>query len=218
MATIEAFSLVVLLSGKGSNLQAILNAIREQKLHAKVSLVVSDQAQAQGLMIAKNAGIATVLLSKNDYPERENFDRALIREIEKHTHDLVVLAGFMRILSNTFVQHFAGKLINIHPSLLPAFKGLHTHRRVLDAQQKIHGCSVHYVSAELDGGPVIAQAHCKVSQQDNEQSLNNKVQSLEHQLYPKVIQWIIEKRVCLQDDKLIIEPPIQEHELAKFSE
>ena len=218
MANIEAFSLVVLLSGKGSNLQAILNAIGDQRLCAKVSLVLSDQAQAQGLKIAKDAGITTALLNKSDYPDRESFDSALIQEIEKHPHDLIVLAGFMRILSNTFVQHFAGKLINIHPSLLPAFKGLHTHRRVLDAQQKIHGCSVHYVSAELDGGPVIAQAHCKVSQQDNEQSLNNKVQSLEHQLYPKVIQWIVEKRVCLQDDKLIIEPAIQKHELSRLSD
>jgi len=218
MAKIEVFSLVVLLSGKGSNLQAILNAIENGQLHAKVSLVISDQAHAQGLLIAQNGGIPTVTLNKSDYQDRQSFDCALVNEIEKHAVDLVVLAGFMRILGKTFVEHFSGKLINIHPSLLPAYKGLHTHRRVLDAREKIHGCSVHYVSAELDGGPVIAQARCEIGKQDTEQTLKEKVQGLEHQLYPKVIQWIVEKRVCLQGGNLIIETVLQEHDPTRFLE
>ncbi len=217
MTNSEPFSLIVLLSGKGSNLQAILNAIRDNKLRARVSLVISDREQAQGLVIAKAACLPCLVIKAADYPDRGCFDQALIREIENYPVDLVVLAGFMRILSANFVNHFSGKLINIHPSLLPAYKGLHTHQRVLDAHEKNHGCSVHFVSAELDGGPVIAQAHYTISNKDNEESLKNKVQQLEHQLYPKVIQWIIDKRVTLLDDNLIIEPAIKMHELPVLS-
>jgi phosphoribosylglycinamide formyltransferase-1 len=212
-ASTPSFTLVVLLSGKGSNFQAILEYIREHSLNISIATVISNKADAKGLVIAQENNIDALFIDPKQYPNKTNFDLALQKEINKANPDLIVLAGFMRILSNDFVEHFSPRLINIHPSLLPKFKGLHTHQRALDDHESEHGCSVHYVSAELDGGPVIAQVSFRITEHDNLDSLQTKVQQLEHKLYPLVIQWISEKRVSLNNNQLNIEPEINKHEL-----
>lgn len=190
----STFFIVVLLSGKGSNLQAILNYIQQQQLNIKISAVICDRSEALGLEIAKQHGVATFYINPKDFATRQAFDLALQNQISSLPCDLIVLAGFMRILSADFVNYFAGKLINIHPSLLPKFKGLNTHQRVLDANEKTHGCTVHYVSAELDNGPIIAQSQFNVQPSDDATTLQKKVHALEHKLYPQVIQSIAEKK------------------------
>ena len=182
------FRLVVLISGNGSNLQAIINAIQQDQLDAKIVLVVSNKAAAFGLERAHKANIATKILPDKDYPTREAYDIALKEIIEHYKPDLIILAGFMRILSASLVRHFKDKIINIHPSLLPKYKGLNTHQRVLEAGDKIHGVTVHYVTDELDGGPIIAQASLEVAATDTAEELKVKIHQLEHELYPKVIQ------------------------------
>lgn len=200
--TSTAFSIIVLLSGKGSNLKAIIDAIQKQSLNIKIKAVISDRNQALGLKIAEDHQIPAIYLNPKLFENRQAFDQALQKQIDQIVCELIVLAGFMRILSDDFVKHFEGKLINIHPSLLPKFKGLNTHQRAIEAQEKVHGCSVHYVSAELDGGPVIAQRQFNVSLDDNAHSLQEKVHTLEHQLYPQVIQWIAEQSVSLNNGKI----------------
>lgn len=207
------FSIIVLLSGKGSNLQAILEHIEKHKLNIRISAVISNKVDALGLVIAQNNNIQNIFIDPAQYIDRTDFDAALLRKIESYQSDLIVLAGYMRILSDSFVEHFVHKLINIHPSLLPKFKGMHTHRRVLESKEKLHGCSVHFVNPELDSGPVIAQAKCTVDEQDTEKSLKEKVHQLEHQLYPLVIEWIANKRISLENRTLKIQPKIQTHEL-----
>jgi len=192
--------LVVLISGRGSNLKAILDAIDAGQLPAEVSAVISNRADAPGLEYARQRAIDTLALDAADYPDRDAYDRALQGMIDLFNPGLVVLAGFMRILSPAFVQHYAGRLINIHPSLLPAFRGLDTHRRAIEAGHEVHGASVHYVTEELDGGPVIAQVRVPVLPDDSADTLAQRVLKQEHRLYVKVIQWIAEGRVTLDDD------------------
>ncbi|MZR61494.1 phosphoribosylglycinamide formyltransferase [Alcanivorax sp. DP30] len=191
--------LAVLISGSGTNLQAILDAIAAGNLHARVPVVLSNKAEAGGLQRARQAGIATEILDHRDFDSREAFDQAMIDKLEPYEPQTLVLAGFMRILSPVFVRHFAGRLINIHPSLLPKYRGLHTHARALEAGDREHGCSIHFVTEELDGGPLIAQARVEIVANDNPDSLSNRVQIREHQLYPLVLQWRAEQRLSLDE-------------------
>ncbi len=187
--------IVVLLSGNGSNLQAIIDAIATHQWSITITGVISNNADAYGVQRAQQANIAVTVITKTDYPVRADYDAALQKTIQHYQADLVVLAGFMRILSADFVNHFYGRLINIHPSLLPTYKGLNTHQRVLDAGDKIHGVSVHFVTATLDGGPIIAQMQLDVVDGDNADRLQQRIHQLEHRLYPTIIYWFAQKRL-----------------------
>lgn len=189
-------NVVVLISGSGSNLQALIDAIAAG-LPARIGAVISNRADAYGLVRAQNAGIATAVLDHKGFDGREAFDRALIERIDAQQPDLVVLAGFMRILSAEFVRHYAGRLLNIHPSLLPRYKGLHTHQRALEAGDAEHGCSVHFVTEELDGGPLVVQAVVPVLDGDTPDSLAQRVQRSEHHIYPLAVRWFAEGRLRL---------------------
>jgi len=184
--------LVVLISGNGSNLQAILDRIAAGELSARVAAVISDRADAFGLARAQRAGVAAEVVTRGDYAGAAEFFAALQRRVESFAPDLVVLAGFMRILPPRFVARFDGRLINIHPSLLPRFKGLNTHQRALDAGATVHGATVHLVTAELDAGPVIAQAEVAVEAGDTAESLGARVLREEHRIYPQAIQMLAE--------------------------
>ncbi|PKO83564.1 MAG: phosphoribosylglycinamide formyltransferase [Betaproteobacteria bacterium HGW-Betaproteobacteria-11] len=187
---------VILVSGRGSNMQALLDAA----LPGRCAAVISNRAGAGGLAIAAARGIPAVVVDHRDYPDRETFDAALAAEIERHAPALVLLAGFMRILGTGFVERFAGRLLNIHPSLLPAFRGVDTHARALAAGVRIHGCSVHFVTAALDGGPLIAQAAVPVLVGDDAASLGVRVLAAEHRLYPQVARWFLEGRLRLDGE------------------
>lgn len=186
--------LVVLISGGGSNLQALLDASVSTQAF-KIVGVLSNKADAYGLERARQHDVATAVLKHTDYADRLAFDQALVERIDQWQPDLLILAGFMRILSAEFVHHYAGRLLNIHPSLLPKYKGLHTHQRALDAGDTEHGCSVHFVTPELDGGPVIAQAIVNVMPDDNVDTLSKRVHAAEHKLYPAVVSWLASGRL-----------------------
>ena len=190
-------NVVVLISGSGSNLQALIDSVAHDGNPARIAAVISNRADAYGLQRAKQAGIATELLDHKQFDGREAFDAALIQAIDAHQPDLVVLAGFMRILTPGFVQHYAGRLLNIHPSLLPKYKGLHTHQRALEAGDGEHGCSVHFVTEELDGGPLVVQAVLPVMADDTAESLANRVHQQEHKIYPLAVRWFAEGRLRL---------------------
>jgi len=200
--THSPLKLVVLISGRGSNLKSILEAIDAGKLSAVVRAVISNRADAPGLQYAQARAIDTLALDATDYPQREDYDHALQGMVDLFHPGLVVLAGFMRILSPAFVRHYTGRLINIHPSLLPEFRGLDTHQRAIAAGHKEHGASVHFVSEELDGGPVVAQVRIPVHPDDSSNALAQRVLQQEHRLYVTVIQWITEGRITLADDGL----------------
>lgn len=191
---------VVLISGGGTNLQALIDAQSHDELGGEIVAVVSNVADAYGLKRARDAGINAVALPHREYDSRDAFDGALIKVIERHEPDLVVLAGFMRILTPRFVQRFMGRMINIHPSLLPAYQGLHTHARALADGIDEHGCSVHFVTEELDGGPVAIQAVVKVNKDDTEETLKERVLSREHLIFPIAVRWFLEGRLRLQGD------------------
>lgn len=197
--------LVVLISGSGSNLQAILDACGQTggpaRIRARVVGVLSNRADALGLARATRAGVATAVLDHTGYADRDAFDQAMAGVIDRWQPDIVVLAGFMRILTAGFVQHYQGRLLNIHPSLLPRHKGLHTHRRALEAGDAEHGCSVHFVTPELDGGPVIAQAVMRVVAHDTEATLAERVHQAEHRLYPAVLGWLADQRLQYRDEQ-----------------
>ncbi len=197
--------LAVLISGSGTNLQAIIDAIQARQLHAEVALVLSNSSTAGGLQRAIQAGIPTLTLDHRNYPDRTSFDQAMIAELDRFQPDSVVLAGFMRILTSDFVRHYHGRLINIHPSLLPRYKGLHTHRRALEAGDSEHGCTVHFVTEELDGGPAIARARVPVLTNDNEETLSKRVQSREHELYPRVLDWRATGRLTLGPQGVLLD-------------
>lgn len=195
-------NIVVLVSGSGSNLQAILDAIDAGRLKARVAGVLSNRHDAYALARATARGIPTAVVAHGDFPDRESFDQAMIRLIDAWAPDVVVLAGFMRILTPGFVTHYQGRLLNIHPSLLPKYKGLHTHQRALEAGDREHGCSVHFVTPELDGGPVIAQAIVPVLPDDDEARLTERVHKSEHRLYPQVLVWLADGLLRLQDGQV----------------
>lgn len=195
-------SLVVLISGSGSNLQAIIDAIKNNDLNAEIKVVISNQANATGLERASRENIKTHIVDHKQFPDRGSFDQAMIEIIDPLKPDLVVLAGFMRILSNDFIDHFHNRLINIHPSLLPKYKGLNTHKLAIDNNDAIHGASVHYVSHELDSGPVVIQAEIPVLDTDKAESLASRVLQEEHKIYPMVIKMISEGRLTFDKDQL----------------
>ncbi len=187
--------IVVLISGSGSNLQALIDQLDPR--HGEIVAVLSNRADAFGLRRAEQAGIRTLYLNHRDYPDRTSFDRAMIGALDQLQPDLVVLAGFMRILSAEFVTHYQGRLLNIHPSLLPKHKGLDTHARALEAGDREHGASVHFVTEELDGGPLIIQSRIPVLAEDNPASLAARVQVQEHRMYPLVVNWFASGRLRL---------------------
>ena len=190
-------NIVILISGRGSNMEAIVKAAAAEQWPARVAAVVSNRADAEGLQFAQQHGIATAVVANRDYPTRESFDAALQLVIDAHQPDLVVLAGFLRILTPGFVEHYAGRLLNIHPSLLPAFPGLHTHRQALEAGVKTHGATVHFVTAELDHGPIVAQAEVEVLGGDTEASLSLRVLEQEHVIYPRAVRQFIEGKLSV---------------------
>lgn len=185
--------LVILISGRGSNMQSIIRAIEAGELQADIAAVISNRSDAAGLQTANAAGIATQVIDHRDFDSREAFDKQLAGEIDGYQPDYVILAGFMRILTVAFVEHFAGRLINIHPSLLPKFKGLHTHQRAIEAGEREHGASVHFVTAELDDGPVILQAKVPVLKGDTSETLAARVLIEEHKLYPDALKLLIQQ-------------------------
>ncbi len=191
MSTSSLPNLVILISGRGSNMVSIIEAIKDGQLQARVSAVISNRPDAAGIQYAQQAGIDTAVLDHKAYSSRELFDQALAEKIDHYQPSIVVLAGFMRILSAQFVEHYAGKLINIHPSLLPKFKGLHTHQRAIDAGETEHGASVHIVTPELDDGPIIMQAVVPVLENDTAEILAKRVLEQEHLLYPSAIKKLI---------------------------
>ena len=191
-------SVVVLISGRGSNLEAIINA----KLPVKFTAVISNDPQAKGLEIAKQRGISTLALNHRNYATREAFDAELASRIENFRPDLIVLAGFMRILGDAFVSRFENRIMNIHPSLLPAFPGLDTHARALAAGVKIHGCTVHFVTPQLDHGPIIIQAAVPVLPGDTEQALAARVLEQEHRIYPQAVRWFAEDRLVIENQRV----------------
>ncbi len=183
--------LVILISGRGSNMRSIIEAANKGDLGAEIAAVISNRPGAGGLDVAKQAGIATAVIDHQAFNSREAFDLALAEKIDSYQPTFVILAGFMRILTAGFVEHFAGKLINIHPSLLPKFKGLHTHQRAIEAGEKEHGASVHFVTVELDDGPVILQAKVPVLPDDTADTLAARVLEQEHLLYPAAIKKLV---------------------------
>ena len=198
-------SVVVLISGSGSNLQAIIDRSLNNDSAYDVVSVISNRPDAYGLTRASNSNIPQQTLDHTHYANREDFDLALIHAIDTYQPDLVVLAGFMRILTTEFVQHYAGRLLNIHPSLLPKYQGLHTHQRALDAGDKQHGVSVHFVTEELDGGPIVMQSVIDIEASDTADSLQSKIHKREHKLYPHCINWYAEEKIYLHEDKVFID-------------
>jgi len=196
-------SVVVLISGNGSNLQAIIEYSKQAKFD--VVGVISNRPDAYGLQRAAHYQIPTSVIRHQDYPERELFDQMLKEKIESYQPGLIVLAGFMRILSTEFVEHFRGKILNIHPSLLPHYPGTNTHQRVLDAGEKAHGASVHFVTEELDGGPVVGHSMISIDVEDNAESLARRVASKEHILYPKILNWFAQGRLSMENGKAVLD-------------
>lgn len=192
--------IVVLISGNGSNLQAIIDACKLKKINATVAAVFSNKTDAFGLERARAAEIPAHALTASQFADRAAFDRELMLEIDAYAPDLVVLAGYMRILSPEFVGHYAGRLINIHPSLLPKYPGLNTHSQVLENGDEVHGTSVHFVTEELDGGPVILQAKVPVFEGDDEEDITARVQNQEHAIYPLVVSWFVEGRLEMSEN------------------
>jgi phosphoribosylglycinamide formyltransferase 1 len=207
-------SVVVLISGRGSNMQALVECSRRDGSAYKVSKVLSDKPDAAGLEIARSFGVSTEVVASAKGQDRETYGRTLAAAIDHASPSLVVLAGFMRILSAEFVGSLAGRILNIHPSLLPKFPGLHTHRRALDAQETEHGATVHFVTAQLDGGPPVIQARVSVKPDDDEAKLAARVQSEEHLIYPLAVQWFCQGRLRLTNgfaslDGVPLREPVQ---------
>lgn len=200
----ERLPVVVLISGGGTNLQSIIDA-RQAGLAIDIRAVISNKGDAYGLERARNAGIETAVLDHNAFSDRDLYDAALIQLIDRYEPELLVLAGFMRILTDDFVRHYEGRMFNIHPSLLPKFKGLHTHRRAIEAGESEHGASVHFVTPELDGGPVIIQASVPVLEGDDESTLAKRVLEQEHRIYPQAIEWFAAGRLALEEGRVLLD-------------
>ena len=214
-AVASPLPIVILISGRGSNLQSIIDAVASDKLPVEIRAVISNRPAADGLQRATQAGIPTTVIDHALYSDRAAFDQALLECIERWQPGLVILAGFMRILTAGFVHHYQGRLLNIHPSLLPDFPGLHTHRQALASGCQQHGASIHFVTEAVDGGPVVLQARIPVYQQDTVTTLAARVLAQEHRLYPLAIRWFAEQRLRLDstghavlDDKILTEPVI----------
>lgn len=194
--------IIILISGRGSNMEAI---VRAQIPGAEVAAVIANRPDAAGLAFAVDHGIVTQVVDHKAYPSREAFDAALADAIDAHRPDLVVLAGFMRVLTDAFVTRYAGRLFNIHPSLLPSFPGLHTHRKALEAGVRVHGATVHFVTPTLDCGPVVIQATVPVLPGDDEAALARRVLEQEHRIYPQAVRWFVEGRLTLTDGRVLVQ-------------
>ncbi len=201
MSASSRLRLGVLISGRGSNMQAIARACREDRIHAEVAVVVADREDAPGIALARELGLTTAVVPWKSFADRAAFERALARVLEAHRAEIIVLAGFMRILSAEFVERFAGRLINIHPALLPKYRGLDTHRRCLAAGDTEHGASVHFATAELDGGPVILQSRIEVRPSESEDELAARVLATEHVILPRVLGWLADGRLTWRDGR-----------------
>ena len=194
-------NIVILISGRGSNMEAIVRA----KLAARVAAVISNRTDAAGLKFADQAGIPTQVVDDRGFSTRETFDTALAAAIDAHSPDFLALAGFMRVLGGEFVRRYSGRLVNIHPSLLPAFPGLHTHRRALQEGVKLHGCTVHFVTPQVDHGPIIVQAGVPVRPDDTEESLAARVLRQEHRIYPLAARWFLEEKLVVRNGVVRVE-------------
>ena len=198
-------SIAVLISGGGSNLQALIDAIEQGALDATISVVLSNNADAGGLQRARNAGLATEVLDHRTFEDRDSYDAALADVLANYEPDLIVLAGFMRILGVDFVRRFEGRVINIHPSLLPKFRGLDTHRRAIEAGEHVHGCTVHFVTATLDGGPPIIQGQVEIVDGDTPEILAQRVLAVEHKIYAAAVSMIAEGRLTCRDERALLD-------------
>ncbi|CAH0354275.1 phosphoribosylglycinamide formyltransferase [Aquabacterium sp. CECT 9606] len=196
-------NIVILISGRGSNMEAIVEACASEHWSARIAAVISNKAEATGLRFAADRGIATASVDHRQFDTREAFDAELARTIDGFAPDLVVLAGFMRILTEGFVRHFEGRMLNIHPSLLPAFPGLHTHQRAIEAGCKLAGATVHFVTPELDHGPIVAQAAVPVLVGDTPESLSARVLKQEHAVYPRAVRWFVEGRLKVDGHQVV---------------
>lgn len=205
MSATSRLPIAILISGRGSNMRAIAELAAQARLPVEVRVVVSDKASAAGLATAAAMGIPTAVLSPKEFADRAAYDEALAQLVASYGPQLVVLAGFMRILTPQFIGAFAGRILNVHPSLLPKYRGLHTHRRALEARDAMHGVSVHFVTEELDGGPVIIQACVDVRAGDTEQTLSARVQRLEHTIYPQAIDWFATGRLALAAERVMLD-------------
>ena len=194
--------ITVLISGRGSNLGALIDACVHGSIAGAVTHVLSNRRDAPGLRIAERHAIATTVVEQRDYASRDAFDRALVQAVDRTEPDLCVLAGFMRLLDDTFVERYQGRLINIHPSLLPLYPGLHTHRRALADGVKAHGCTAHFVTSKLDGGPIIAQGVVGVRDDDDEATLAARVLEVEHRVLPAAVRWFCEGRLCIVSNRV----------------
>lgn len=198
--------IVILISGRGSNMEAILETARRENWDSPVVAVISNRPDAKGLETAARYGVATAALASSSFPDRASFDAALQREIDRYSPDLVVLAGFMRILTPGFVAHYAGRMLNIHPSLLPSFTGLDTHARAIASGVRFHGATVHFVTAELDVGPIVEQAVVPVLPDDSPETLAARVLEQEHRIYPRAVRHFVEGRLQIVQGRVVLAP------------
>jgi len=196
-------SYVILISGRGSNMEALLGA----DLPGRCAAVISNRPDATGLAFAHERGVPTAVVDHRHHSDRALFDNALTAEIDRHAPDLLLLAGFMRVLGDDFVHRYAGRMLNVHPSLLPAFPGLHTHREALSAGVRLHGCTVHFVTPTLDSGPIVIQAAVPVFAGDDEVMLAARVLAQEHQIYPQAAAWFLQERLKLEDGRVVLDVP-----------
>lgn len=213
MNMLNKTKVVVLISGSGTNLQTLIDQSKDGTLPIEIVSVISNVPDAYGLLRAYKAGIPTEIINNKDFPDRSSYDQKLLESIDNYQPDLVVLAGFLRILSTDFVNHYLGRMLNVHPSLLPKYRGLNTHQRALDSNESVHGVSIHFVTPELDGGPVIIQSEVPVLPTDTPETLKQRVQKQEHIIYPIAISWFALKRLKLNNNQLeydgkILEQPI----------
>ena len=199
-------SIVILISGRGSNMQAIIRAAAEEKWPVRIAAVISNRPQASGLQIAAAAGVPIIVIDHHEYADRGAFDTALSVAIDQFAPDLVLLAGFLRILTTEFVEHYRGRMLNIHPSLLPSFPGLATHRQALTAGVKVHGATVHFVTPDLDHGPIVEQAQVPVLEDDSEATLAARVLEQEHVIYTRAVRNFIEGKLRLENARVVLDP------------
>ena len=205
----------ILISGSGTNLQSFIDGVAARELALDLSVVFSNKPDAYGLVRAERAGIPTACIEHGDYPDRGSFDHAVIEELDRWSPELLILAGFMRILSPAFVNHYEGRILNIHPALLPKYPGLNTHQRVLDAGDELHGSTVHFVTEELDGGPRILQGRLRVDPSESAEELQYRVQAVEHQIYPEAAGLVGSGRVQFRDGRAWIDGVIADEPLVR---
>jgi phosphoribosylglycinamide formyltransferase 1 len=209
--------IVILISGRGSNMEAVVRACARDGWPARVCAVISNRPDAAGLAFAQSNGIDTAVVDHREFDARESFDAALVREIDRFEPDLVVLAGFMRVLTDGFVGHYAGRMLNIHPSLLPLFPGLRTHQQALDAGVRVHGATVHFVTPTLDHGPIVAQGAVPVMAGDDAAALAARLLHIEHIIYPRAVRWFIEGRLTVEGDRVALTPSEPQWLFADFA-